>query len=94
MITQEQVRRLNAAFSQDIDPFLAIGEEGGEVIGAYCKWKLSYGGKDVSDILEEMGQLVGCVFTAALHVGLSAENVLASAESWMTRKAEKLEALR
>ena len=48
--------------------FRAIAEEAGEVVGAYNKMEYGPGHhkfKSPQDLLEEMGQLVGCVLEAA-----------------------------
>lgn len=52
--------------------FLGIGEESGEVQGAFNKYNSGRAdkSKDVDDIIEEMAQLIACTLVAASALGV------------------------
>lgn len=77
--------------------FRAIAEEAGEVVGAYNKMEYGPGHhkfKSPQDLLEEMGQLVGCVLVAARRIGFFSADVLEAADEFMDSKAREIVARR
>ena len=66
--------------------FRAVAEEAGEVIGAFNK--MDYTGekhRTVDDVLEEMGQLLGCMIVCAQRIGFSWGELETSAGEFMQR---------
>lgn len=86
----EMVRRLIEAFPNNEEwiYFMALGEEAGEVQGAYVKWITNRKDKPKykDDVLKEMAQLVGCVLLAAETIDIDTECVMAMTAKWLERK--------
>jgi hypothetical protein len=91
---QDLVRALSAVFNDSTVErfFLGIGEEAGEVQGAYNKWceKRTDKPHTVENVLEEMGQLVGCVFLAAYRIGYTDREILALCDEWLVTKRQEI----
>jgi len=74
----------------------AIGEEAGEVIGAFNKWDDGYTHKPKTreDVLEEMAQLTGCVFFTAYRLGVPFADFLTMTDDFLAAKARQIREIR
>jgi phosphoribosyl-ATP pyrophosphohydrolase len=73
--------------------FRAVAEEAGEVVGAYNK--MDYTGakrRTREDVLEESGQLLGCMIVCLQRLGFSWDDLEASAGEFMINKAAQIRA--
>ena len=70
----------------------AIGEEAGEIIGAYNKWTdgNKTKPKNVGDVLEEMAQTLGCIFATALQLGTGPLELLDDMNYFLEKKAAQI----
>lgn len=75
---------------------LGIAEEAGEVTGTYNKMcdRRTDKPKTMTNVIEEMAQLIGCVFLAADRFGYSYYEVLTETNKWLIRKRQEIEATR
>ena len=74
----------------------AIAEEAGEVVGAYNKWQddNKVVPKNRDDVLEEMSQLMGCVYCTAVKLGVSYHEFLDMVDGFLVRKAAQIRLIR
>lgn len=71
--------------------FLALAEEAGEVVGAFNK--MDYTGskhRTEADVLEEMGQLLGCMIVCAQRIGFSWEDLQKATGEFLQGKAGEI----
>lgn len=73
--------------------FRAISEEAGEVVGAFNKWEdgNTLKPKGPADILEESGQLLGCLVAAMGRLGFSFEDLLSETDRFLVTKKAVIE---
>ncbi len=74
----------------------AVAEESGEFVGAFNKWhdgnRLKSKTRD--DVVEELAQLLGCVFVVAAKLDLGCEEVVGLAAEFLSGKAAQIRELR
>lgn len=74
----------------------AIAEEAGEVVGAFNKWQDGNKRKPKcrADVIEEMAQLMGCVYYTAHKLGVPYSELLEQVDGFMAAKVKEIQALR
>lgn len=85
------IANLDTVLRSSLDRYIrGIGEETGEVIGAYNKWTDGRTDKPHTsgDIIEEISQLIACCFLAAYKMGYSPSTVLLTTRNFINRKTE------
>ena len=97
MNLDEQAQDLDEAISDRATErwFRAVAEEAGEVVGAFNK--MDYAGekhRTPDDVLEEAGQLLGCMIVCMQRLGFSWDQLQVSASEFMASKAAQIRALR
>jgi hypothetical protein len=94
-VIEEHTADLDALFAARTTErwFRAISEEAGEVVGAFNKWQdgNTLKPRGPADVLEESGQLLGCLVAAMGRLGFSFGDLLGETDRFLVAKAAAIE---